>query len=276
VNDGHLLRALAVVVIALVPIVLNTVLHWPGEFGRYLGYGGDHSLNGPGPAIWYVVRQWDMSQVLAPAVFVGCLAALALAVDRTRHVYAQRSLAFIGLGLGTALFYAMVGIDNLGEPYILFFSRAMPLFALLVSVAVVASYGPGRRTLTVLVGVGAVVLSVVSPALLNRQVTVDDVPSALGRLPQDKPIVLVLATPASWAEALPLAVEGHRRGLRLCFVDPQVEMMATRAYMCNQAEQSVGLTVIVARRGQEPAGLQPLADLGLSQIWSPAGVDGAS
>ena len=260
--------AVPVVLLALLPIVVNLALHWPGEFGRYLGYGDHRAPNGLGPALWYVVREWDMSQLLAAPVLVGSLVAMGLAVRRTGNPYARWALRFVVLALVTVFGYTVVGIDSLDAPYILFFTRALPLFALLVAVAAAVRSAPWARPLTISIAVGAVVLGLFSPALLNRQVTVDDTPQALARVRADgQPIVLHLATPESWAEALPLALEGHRQGVRLCFVDEDVVMMATPAFMCTPDEEAAGLNLTVARWNTTPTDLHWVSDLGLSRIW---------
>jgi hypothetical protein len=266
---GSLAWAAPVVLLALLPIAANLVLHWPGEFGRYLGYGDDRAPNAPGPALWYVVQAWDLSQVLAAPVLVGSLVAMGLAARRTGHPYARWALRFVLLGLLTVFGYSVVGIDSLDQSYILFFTRALPLFALLVTVAAAVRWAPWPRVLTWSVAVGAVVLGLFSPALVNRQVTVDDTPQALARVRADdgQPIVLHLATPASWAEALPLALEGRRQGVRLCFVDEDVVMMATPAFMCTPDEVAAGRNLTVARQGTAPSGQQWVGDLGLSRIW---------
>jgi hypothetical protein len=267
-HAGSVALAVPVVVLALLPIVANLVLHWPGEFGRYFGYGGERARNPLGPAVWYVVRAWDVSQLLAAPVLVGSLVAMWLAARRTGHPYARWALRFSGLSLATVYLYTVVGIDSLDQPYILFFTRALPLFALLVAVAAAVRVTPWARPVAVAVAVGAVVLGLFSPALLNRQVTVGDLPQALDRVRADRqPIVLHLATPESWAEALPLALEGQRQGLRFCFVDEDVVMMATPAFMCTPDEAAAGQSLTVARWGTTVAGRQWVGDLGLSRIW---------
>jgi hypothetical protein len=274
-HRGSLLRAVPVVLLALLPIGLDLVLHWPGEFGRYFGYGDSQAPNDLGPAIWYVVQAWDKDQLLAAPVLAGCLAALALATRRSGLPYVRWSLVFVVLALASVLGYAVVGIDSLDQPYILFFTRALPMFALMVSVGVTVRYGQvpaqWRLLLTGALATTALLLGLASPAMVNRQVTVDDAPQALARVrgTDDQPIVLHLATAASWAEALPLALEGHRHGVRMCFVDESVLMMATPAFMCTPAETATGRSVTVARWGTVMSGQQWVSDLGLSRIWRP-------
>lgn len=271
---SSLLWALPVVLLALLPIGLDLALHWPGEFARYFGYGDSRAPNDLGPAAWYVVQAWDQDPLLAAPVLVGCLAALLLAARRSGLSYVRWALGFVLVALVSLMGYAVVGIDSLDQPYILFFTRALPMFALMVSVGVTVRYGhlpaSWRRLLSATLAAAALLLGLVSPALVNRQVTVDDAPQALARVRgDDRPIVLHLATAESWAEALPLALEGRRHGVRLCFVDDSVVMMATPAFMCTADEVAAGRPVTVARWGTTVTGQQWVSDLGLSRIWRP-------
>ncbi len=268
-NRRPLLWAAPVLALALLPIVLNLILHWPGEFGRYLGYGDERSPNGLFAALWYVMRAWDADPLLAPVVLVGSLTAMVLAVRRSRHPYARRALLIVGLSLLTIVVYAVIGIDSLGEQYIVFFSRALPLFALLVSVAVAVKLGPSPKAVTLILTGAALLLGLFSPTMLNRQVIIHDAPQALARVGDpSRPVVLHLATAESWAEALPLALEGRRHGERFCFVDPGVAMMATPSFMCTPDEAATGVQLTVARWGNPQSGLRWVTDLGLSRIWA--------
>ena len=272
-NRWHLLGALAVALFMLAPIVVNLVLHWPGEFGHYLSYGNQRQINPIWKAGWYVTKLWDANQFLAMPVLVGSFAAVALAARISRHPYVRWGLTFAVLGVGSFLLYAVVGIDAMSDPYIGFFTRALPLFLLLLAVAATIRFVRlDTRGVAAAFAIGGLLLGLYSPALVNRQVTVADVPAALEALVAQtsphQPVVVTLAGPESWAEALPLALAGNRRGVRICFADESVELMATEAYLCRAAEVTSGLAVTVSRRGHVPVGLEFVAELNRSRIWT--------
>jgi hypothetical protein len=271
-NRANLIGALAVLVVLAVPIVVNLVLHWPGEFSKYLSYGGKHSANPLTHSMWYVTRLWDISPYLAGPVLLCTFAAVALAVRVSGHPYVRWGAAFSGLGVATILLYTILGIDSLGEYYILFFTRALPLYLLLLTTAAAIRWARfGARVATVLFATGGLVLGLISPAMVNRQVSVSDVPAALealaARTPAGRPVVVRLATPEAWAEAVPLALSGHRRGMRICFVNESVRLMSTAAYLCRADEARSGLPVVVARKPGIPADGRLLSPLNRSRVW---------
>ena len=118
------------------PIIVNLVLHWPGQFGDYLSYASSKQAGGhsageacgcavvlvavPGcvgvPVAGYAVAA-AVTRWLAPASLRRFLTAL-LAIN------AVSSLVF--------LYYAATGIDVLSEHYIGYFYWAAPVVTLLV------------------------------------------------------------------------------------------------------------------------------------------------
>ncbi len=198
--------------------------------------------------------------------------AAVLAVRISRHPYVRWGLVFAVTATGTFGVYAAVGIDSLTEPYIGFFLRGVPVFLLLLVVAVAIRFvAMDTRAVAAVFAVGGVVLGLISPAMVNRQVTLSDVPGALSalsaRTTPGQPVVVRVTPATAWAEAVPMALSGHRRGMRICFVDKYLELMATPAYMCRPDERAAGLPVTVARKGAEPAGLDPVAPLNRSRVW---------
>jgi hypothetical protein len=272
-NRRHLVVAGAVLAVLALPIVVNLLRNWPGEFGKYLSYGKGHSANPVWAAAWYAFRVWDDQTLVAIPMAVLLFAAAVVAVRASGHPYLRAGLAFAVLGVGSFLLYAIIGIDSLTEYYIGFFTRAVPLFLILLAVAaVVGRTGPAGRYLGVGLAVAGLVAALGSPALVNRRLEVPDVPAALAvltpRLAPGQPLVVRVAPIESWAEAVPLALSGHRRGLRVCFTNQSLRLEATPAYLCSNDEIRTGLPVTVARDGHDPAGLVRIADLNKSAVWA--------
>ena len=112
----------AVLAAFLLPIVLNLVLHWPGEFGKYFSYGGERSTHGPGATARYVLGFWAGRPAIAATLAVLLVAGLGwLAVARPPGE--RRRFLFAGLGMGmlaTLLFagYTARGIEDLSQDYV--------------------------------------------------------------------------------------------------------------------------------------------------------------
>jgi hypothetical protein len=128
----------AVIALFLLPIVVNLVLHWPGEFGKYLSYGDKSHPHGAGATARYVLSFWAGQPALAAVLAVLLVAGLA-GLALVRSPGDRRRFLVSGLGMGvlaTVLFagYAARGIDDLGQEYVGYFYWAVPLFLLLVAV----------------------------------------------------------------------------------------------------------------------------------------------
>jgi hypothetical protein len=157
-----------VVVISAVfflPIAVNLVLHWPGDFGKYLSYGS--SSRGSGHSARHIVQYalwfwWPHRHAwLAPVLLYAAALAVTL---RLRRFWAGRGplrtflLAVLAINVVSSLaflLYAAVGIDDLTEYYIGYFYWSAPLLTVLVIVLagleVIASRSPasGARAATV-------------------------------------------------------------------------------------------------------------------------------
>lgn len=128
----------AVVALFLLPIGLNLALHWPGEFGKYFGYGGEGHAHGAGSTVRYVLDFWA-SRPAAAAVLAVLLTAGVGWLSLARPPGGQRRFLLAGLGMGllaTVLFagYAARGIDDLSQQYVGYFYWAVPLFLFLLAV----------------------------------------------------------------------------------------------------------------------------------------------
>jgi hypothetical protein len=141
-----------VVALFLLPIVVNLVLHWPGEFGKYLSYGDQRETHGAGASARYVLGFWAGQPAVAAVLAVLLLAGIGwLAVARPPG--GQRRFLLSGLGMGvlaTLLFagYTARGIDDLSQEYVGYFYWAVPLFLLLLAVLGLEGARPGTVRLS--------------------------------------------------------------------------------------------------------------------------------
>jgi len=297
-DHGHWLAATAVLAVFLLPIVLNLALHWPGEFGKYLTYGGGRGVHAPAEALRFQAQFWAADPWLALTVAVTLFAAVRLAAHCARgEAYAGLLLAGWRLtALGALLFfvYTGYGIDGLHETYVGYFSRAMPLALLMLAAAGWAALLPGlpglrrlpelrgvpglpgpahRRTVppgAVAPAFGAVVLAAgfvaagLSPGLVNRRAEAPGVPHALEAMAAraaGRPMVLEIAPHDAWPEATSLVIGGVRRGHRVCVADPRWRVLVTAEFVCSGRDLADGERFVVSRPGQAPPGATVLADL---------------
>jgi hypothetical protein len=135
-----LLRFLSIIVLFFVPLMIETVRHFPGPVHDYAAFSGHNKPNTLVQAVKYVGVYWGGTRFAAmlAIAFVGLLVAYA---RRAGGEVARTVVAIAAIGTGATLallFYAKVGIDNLDFAYIGLFYDAVP--ALAVGIAAVCIY----------------------------------------------------------------------------------------------------------------------------------------
>jgi hypothetical protein len=127
-NKSKLLRASLLLSLFFIPLVIETILHYPGPIAQYRSYG--HPLNSLEGALRFINIYWgggELSLLLAIAL-VGLLYFCAQEENLQRMT---RGVAIAVIGATAALlFYAIVGIDDLGYKYVGLFYYAAPALAL--------------------------------------------------------------------------------------------------------------------------------------------------
>ena len=153
------------------PIVVNLVLHWPGDFGKYISYGGSGRAGGHGVrqvveyALWF---WWPHHHAwLAPVLgYPVALAAVRWLSPAPLRGFLLAMLAVNVVSSLAFLLYTAVGIDKLSEYYIGYFYWSAPLVTVLVIVlaAVEAVPRPGAAgsPLALRLSTGVAVLAAVA------------------------------------------------------------------------------------------------------------------
>jgi hypothetical protein len=238
-----LYRAAAVVGVFALPMVVNLVVHWPGEFSRYFGYGGKRHTHGAGDIASYVLRFWAERPGTALALVVVLFGGVAALARHNRFLAAGLGMA----GLATALFigYAARGIDDLSQTYVGHFSRAVPLLLLMLLVLGIAERWPPHPWLALAVLAGALGVAGRSPALASNPEHLPELPgvvSVLNGYTGGKPAVVELEH-AAWPALTALVAYADRTGLRVCARDPQWRFLVTAEFVCTPSDVASGRPV---------------------------------
>jgi hypothetical protein len=275
-----------VLALFLVPLVLNVVLHFPGQWGKYGGYILHHSGHHPiGPSLRFVLSFWAHSPLAGLLIAVFGLVGGAVAwrePDRERRRFLV-SLFAMGLFMSVLfLVYANRGVDDLSQGYLGIFYMTVPLLVLLTSAAAITTATEGFRTRSThrlmrgravgsratrkttsapLLLVAAVLLIAAwnGPQLTNRYRGRPDLEVAVATVkaaPQRQGRMVAIDFPHSvWPEAVGFMVNASRAGLQSCFVDPSWTFMVTTEHVCRAATLGVTWRIrIDAANGSEPVG----------------------
>jgi len=251
----------AISAVFALPIVVDLVLHWPGQFGNYLAFasssksGGNSLVDAVRAALWYwwprggawalpvagyavavAVTRW-----LAPASLRRFLAAL-LAVN------VLSSLVFV--------YYAMSGIDGLSRHYEGYFYWSAPVITLLVIVLGVVEAMPLPLGTVIAAGAAVLVLATFAVAPDTRTSTDSSDPVVLSS-GQDTDAALpgVVATlaarshgrmivlrldPPFWGDATGFLVQAERTGVRACVANPAYTFIVTSQFICTPRDLAHG------------------------------------
>jgi len=252
------------------PIVLNLVLHWPGDFGKYISYGssaqaGGHSLH---QIVLYALWFWwpHRHAWLAPVL----LYALALAVTYWLSRGPMRRFLLVLLAINVVsslafLVYAGVGIDDLSEYYIGYFYWSAPLVTVLVVVLGAAeairrrpgtqgtqggagsaiardAFALSTAAAVLAAAAGFVVLAVIPGTHANTKDIDESLPRVVANLAARAPnkTIVLHIDHSAWVATTGFLVQAERSGVKACLDDPRWTFMMTRQFICTPAQAASG------------------------------------
>ena len=235
------------------PILVNLALHWPGDFGKYISYGGSGRAGGHSLpevlkyALWFWwPHQHAWLSALVPLAAYPVAAAAAVRLSRgPRRRFLLALLAVNAVSSLAFLFYAAAGIDDLTEYYIGYFYWSAPLITVLVIVlaALGASLPRPGAAVAVLAAAAAFVALAVIPGTRTSTNDIDQslpkVVAALAARAPGKTIVLHIDHPA-WVETTGFLVQAERTGVRACLDDPWFTFLMTRQFICTRQQVAGG------------------------------------
>ena len=241
----------AISALFLLPIVVNLVLHWPGDFGKYLSYGKSGQAGGHGPSqiVHYLLWFWWPHGLAIVVAIVLYGAALTAVLVLTREKLQNYLLALLVINLVSTvgvIAYAAVGIDNLSQYYIAYFYWSAPLITVLVLALAVVGSLPARVALAVSVAaaVAAAAVLAVLPGTLTSTHDIDEaLPGAVAALSARAPgktIVLSIDHPA-WVQTAGFLVQAERTGVRVCVDDSWYAFLFSSQFICTPAQVATGV-----------------------------------
>jgi hypothetical protein len=132
-NFRTIASAVVIVALFLVPLAVQTVLHFPGPVADYAAFGHAHGANRLGDAVRFVGLFWSNGLF---GILVGAAACAILVTTDSRpenddRIASERAIA-LSLASATVgfLFYAVLGVDNFSLTYVGIFYYAVPALAL--------------------------------------------------------------------------------------------------------------------------------------------------
>jgi hypothetical protein len=241
---------LAISALFALPIVVNLVLHWPGDFGKYFAYGNSSRAGGHSVAqvirfaLWFWWPQGHAWVVAALLYGLALAVTFGLASGPLRR-FLGMLLLISAVSSAALCVYAAVGIDFLNEYYIGYFYWSAPVVTTLV-IAVGAVQEMNARAATAVAAAAAVAGCAVAVTLAGMrtslQRTQPGLPAAVARLAAlagGRTIVLTIAQ-TSWGDATAFLVQAERTHVRACVGQPSWTFMMTRQFICTPQQAADG------------------------------------
>jgi hypothetical protein len=271
------------------PMIVELVLHWPGNFGKYAGYSSSTRPGGHGalPVLRYVLWFWwphaHAWAVAGLIVIVAVLLTGRLPGGPLRR-FCWSLLAVDALSTAAFVAYATIGIDALNEYYIGYFYWCAPAVALLVialgGTGLLSSATPRLRVpvgtiVAAALAVAACAAFAVAPQTRLSTDHVDVATPATGP-PVDPLLPAAVAAMAKVAAGRPaiiafdhnvwpaitgVLVQAERTGVTACVSNKTWAFMMTSQLICTPAERANGREFYVYVPGQVPRGVAVVARL---------------
>jgi hypothetical protein len=287
-HRGTWVPALAISAVFALPVVVNLIEHWPGDWPRYFALSGDHAGgSSPTPrqvadyALWY----WrPLRHTLLPVPYswliplVAYLAAALATATLTRGPLRRFLTALLVVNTVSSvllLAFADRGIDHVGPGtyYVCYFYWSAPAIMLLVVGLAVAEALPSAASIPAAgtVSVAACVAFALAPAtstLFHSTASDPALPHAVSVLAArsaGKPVVIRIKNGA-WGEVAGFLVQAERSNVRACVADPSWTFMMTRQFICTPGELAQSAAYAFQAAAQAPAGTPAVVRLGAVSV----------
>jgi hypothetical protein len=268
------------------PMILQLALHGWANFGRYLAYGASGSAGGHSAAqvagfvLWF---WWPRGGAWAAPALLAAAALLLtwrLPAGPARRL-CRALLLTDALTLVMVVGYTAVGVDQIGDYYIGYFSWAAPgllvLVTALAGAELLARVIPARAAtaVTAAAALAACAAFAVAPGTRTSTTVVDPVSPPAG-VPVDRELpaavaamgalaagrVIVLTFPHDgWSDVTGILVQAGRTGVRACVAARSWAFLMSAASICTPREAGNGYRMTVYPAGQAPPGAHQVARL---------------
>lgn len=277
------------------PIVVDLILHWPGQFGKYIAYdrsskSGGHSLRtilhyfiwfwGPGRSAWIVI----------PVLSLAAIGAALLTKAPLRR-YLVSLLVLDAVTSVVFFYYAINGIDEINEEYIGYFYWAVPMVAALVIVIAVIAALPGLLTsravpaIAACAAVAALAVFAVAPGTQISTTHVDPefakgaasatdpgLPDAVGTVAARAhgATVVIYLDQGAWTSMTGFVAQAQRTGVPVCLADSWWSFMVTSKFICTPAELANGASFIFLTPGTKARHIVARLESAIIATYSPS------
>jgi len=278
VNRRKLLGSLAIVLLFLTPLVIETIVHFPGPVHDYLSYRASHNGNSLVSSLQFVSNYWFQGPTFLTSIW-GMLLVGLLYVSANGEEYFPDMLGMLtALLFATAglLFYAKTGIDDLSYTYVGLFYYSVPALGVAtVGYCLYRKFGFAGKQVLAWVAIGVGLSSTYNWARRPSEYAVlynqPEIPVLFEKMRVLGPLPLVLDLDNSrdwgyvWSTILGAEAYAKRAGVQLFCVNTNWHISFTSEARCTDTMVQTANRFIVSRSDPSPRSLRPILDyFGLS------------
>ncbi|GAA1979324.1 hypothetical protein [Catenulispora subtropica] len=255
------------------PILADLILHWPGEFKKYIDYStsskaGHHTLK---QAVEYMDAYWWHGShpfyVFVAVVLTAAVCAWTFPDPDVRRYFVGVVILSCAAS-ALMVYYALRGIDDITQTYIgLWSSMTVPLLLIVIGVrlwvACTATPSALPRGAIVAAVLAAGVAAATVPQITSNYNPDPDVAQVLSGLEQRAAgrMLTIDVGPNIGPDVPGVVLEAARRGQPVCLTDPAQALFVTSKYVCSGQQRHEGYLVYArqpAKMGQNPTALSVL------------------
>ena len=162
--------AVAIFLVFLIPLALETALHFPGPVAAYITFSGTTAPHGAEDILLFLTVYWGGVVPLLAGIATLSLVFAASAGPSTVLADRRGLVCVLAAASCAVLFYARYGVDELQYKYLAYFYYAVPAITVALTAMVTAQLTKKstRRLLGVLVGIGCLVVAFMQAKLPAR------------------------------------------------------------------------------------------------------------
>ncbi|MFO3704949.1 hypothetical protein ACI6Q5_08140 [Xanthomonas codiaei] len=240
--------SLALIVLFLLPVSLQTFNYWPGEFPKYFAFAGHRAPNPAFAVVRYVFDFMPLWGIVLPLVALG--AWLMRGTENARAVLV--GLLVLAAGLVAALLYGRKGVDDLQYRYLEYWF--VPFYAILVAITAACMIEWSQRAhraasavIAVFAIGGVVYLGSQSEELLQNPASVSEAPyrnalQAITASAGGKVVELSIdregGWDVGWSDTVSLLAYANRVGhgkAQMCIAPESWHLLFHTQYRCPEA-----------------------------------------
>jgi hypothetical protein len=258
-HQRSVVAALVISAVFILPMALNVILHWPGQFGKYFSYSksskaGGHTLHqvlaftgwfwwGPHPRVW----QMSVAAVVLAAVLLAVVYLVRRDLDGV-WPFLTALLVMAAVTTVAFLYYASSGADELSNYYIGYFYWSVPFAVIMVILVALAQALPDHpaTTITALAGAVAVLAAVGFGVVIRTDTHNDDthIPSMVAALSSRSHgrVSVLTVSPAAWPDAMGVLLQAQRTRVGVCVTNSSgAYRVPAQQFLCTPAQLASGV-----------------------------------